>query len=71
MLKIVRISDTHMREIIPEEGRNKLIVSHDFPEGEGLGKIPYMGTVIVKPKGKGNGYEVVGRLSLADWITFG
>ena len=54
-------------EIPPLEGENKVIVAHGFPEGVGLGDIPYMGTVIVKPKGEGNGYEVVGRLSLEDW----
>ncbi|WP_341457173.1 hypothetical protein [Oceanobacillus zhaokaii] len=57
-------------EKIPGEGRNKVIVAHGFPEGVGLGQIPYMGTVIVKPKGEGNGYDIVGRLSLADWSTF-
>ncbi len=56
-------------EKIPEEGRNKVIVAHSFPEGIGLGQIPYMGTVIVKPKGVGQGYDVVGRLSLEDWST--
>ena len=56
-------------ETIPEEGRNKVIVAHSFPEGVGLGQIPYMGTVIIKPKGEGNGYEVVSQLSLADLST--
>ena len=54
-------------EVIPEEGKNKVIVAHGFPEGVGLGDIPYMGTVILKPKGEGNGYEVVHQLALADW----
>ena len=49
------------------EGKNKVIIAHGFPEGVGLGEIPYMGTVIIKPKGVGNGYEVVQRLSLEDW----
>ncbi|MDW0116504.1 histidine phosphatase family protein [Sporosarcina thermotolerans] len=53
-------------EMVPAEGRNKVIVAHSFPEGIGLGQIPYMGTVIVKPKGEGNGYDVVSQLSLAD-----
>ncbi|MEH7390862.1 histidine phosphatase family protein [Bacillus sp. JJ1474] len=53
-------------ETVPEEGRNKVIVAHSFPEGVGLGLIPNMGTVIIKPKGEGNGYEVVGQLSLED-----
>lgn len=56
-------------ETVPEEGRNKVIVAHGFPEGIGLGQIPDMGTVIVRPRGEGNGYEVVSQLSLADWST--
>ena len=54
-------------ETIPVEGKNKVIVAHSFPKGVGLGEIPNMGTVIIKPKGEGNGYEVVRQLSLADW----
>ena len=54
-------------ETIPVEGKNKMIVAHGFPKGIGLGEIPYMGTVIIKPKGVGNGFEVVGRLALEDW----
>ncbi|MGD7053684.1 histidine phosphatase family protein [Sutcliffiella horikoshii] len=56
-------------EIIPEEGRNQVIVAHSFPVGIGLGQIPDMGTVIIKPRGKGNGYQVVSRLSLSDLST--
>ena len=51
----------------PLEGENKVIVAHSFPEGVGLGEISYMGTVVVKPKGAGNGYEVVQQLALEDW----
>lgn len=54
-------------ETIPVEGKNKIIVAHSFPEGVGLGEIPYMGTVIIKPKGERNGFEVVDQLSLEDW----
>ena len=54
-------------EIPPLEGQNKVIVAHSFPKGVGLGEIPYMGTVVVKPKGVGNGYEVVQQLDLEDW----
>jgi phosphohistidine phosphatase SixA len=56
-------------ETIPEEGRNQIIVAHSFPEGIGLGPIPNMGTVILRPKGQGNGYEVVSELSLVVWST--
>lgn len=53
-------------EIKPPQGSNKVIIAHSFPKEIGLGQIPNMGTVIVKPMGQGNGYEIVNRLSLAD-----
>lgn len=53
-------------EIEPPEGSNTVIIAHAFPDDIGLGQIPNMGTVIVKPKGKGNGYEVINKLSLLD-----
>ncbi|MDF2522470.1 MAG: phosphoglycerate mutase family protein [Clostridiales bacterium] len=53
-------------EIIPPQGSNRVIIAHSFPEGIGLGQIPDMGTIIVRPLGQGNGYKVAGRLSLAD-----
>lgn len=56
-------------ETIPEEGKNKVIVVHSFPEGVGLGQLTDMETAIIKPKGAGNGYEVVSKLSLTDWST--
>ncbi|MFJ8236450.1 histidine phosphatase family protein [Ureibacillus sp. NPDC094379] len=54
-------------EIKPPNGLNNVIIAHSFPKGVGLDDIPYMGTVIVKPKGPSNGYEVIARLSLADF----
>ncbi|WP_397536520.1 histidine phosphatase family protein [Rummeliibacillus pycnus] len=51
-------------EIPPSMGKNKVIIAHSFPKGVGLGNIPYMGTVVVKPLGKGNGYEIVARIPL-------
>jgi hypothetical protein len=53
-------------EIIPPKGTNQVIISHNFPEGVGLGQIPDMGTVVIKPLGIGNGYEVIDTLSLYD-----
>ncbi|MFD1778391.1 histidine phosphatase family protein [Fredinandcohnia salidurans] len=55
----------------PAGGRNNMIIAHSFPEGIGLGEISNMGTVIVKPKGRGNGYEVIGRFSLFDLSKLG
>lgn len=54
-------------ETTPLDGNNKVIIAHSFPKGVGLGDIPYMGTVIIKPKGEKKGYDVVQQLSLEDW----
>ena len=51
-------------ELLPSMGENKVIVAHSFPKDVGLGTIPFMGTIVVKPLGKGNGYQIVARLSL-------
>lgn len=56
-------------EMIPPQGSNKVIIAHSFPNGIGLGQIPNMGTVVVRPLGQGNGYEIVGKLSLVDLIN--
>lgn len=53
-------------EIRPSQGSNRVIIAHSFPSGIGLGKIPNMGTVVIKPLGQGNGYEIVDRLSLEE-----
>ncbi|MGE7839524.1 histidine phosphatase family protein [Lysinibacillus sp. NPDC093712] len=58
-------------EKTPPFGTNQVIIAHSFPNGIGLGKIPNMGTVIVKPKGEGNGYEIVKQLPLTDLATLG
>jgi hypothetical protein len=53
-------------EIPPPLGSNKVIIAHSFPQGVGFGQIPDMGTVIIKPRGQGNGYEVVSQVSLSE-----
>lgn len=53
-------------EAKPILGSNKVMIYHSFPQNIGLGEIPNMGTVIIKPLGQGEGYEIVARLSLAD-----
>lgn len=53
-------------EIVPAPGTNQVIIAHGFPEAVGLGQIPDMGTVVVRPLGRGNGFEIVARLSLSD-----
>lgn len=61
---------TSVLEIKPPAGRNKVIIDHSFPSGVGLGEIPNMGTVLVRPRGQGNGYEVVDKISLAEFMSY-
>jgi broad specificity phosphatase PhoE len=56
-----------MLETRPPQGSNQVIIAHGFSFGIGLNQIQNMGTVIVKPLGLGNGYEIIHRLSLEDW----
>ncbi len=53
-------------EGIPPQVSNRVVVGHSFPRGIGLGQISDMGTVIIRPLGQGNGYEIVSKLSLSD-----
>ncbi|WP_142303523.1 histidine phosphatase family protein [Evansella halocellulosilytica] len=55
-------------ETAPLTGHNQVIISHSFPEGIGLGRIPNMGTVVLEPLGQGNRFEVITRLSLPEVI---
>jgi len=50
-------------EKIPVSGTNTVIIAHSFPKGVGLGEIPYLGTVVVRPKGPRNGYDIIDRFS--------
>ncbi|WP_225446099.1 histidine phosphatase family protein [Paenibacillus rhizovicinus] len=61
---------TTVLETLPPQGSNKVIVAHSFPRGIGLGEITNLGTVIVKPRGQGNGFEIVGRFTLDEWLSF-
>ena len=58
-------------EMKPPPGANIVIIAHSFPTGIGLGEIPNMGTVIIKPRGQGNGFEMVRKLSLAELANLG
>ncbi|MGE7987369.1 hypothetical protein [Lysinibacillus fusiformis] len=53
-------------EMKPPEGINRVMIGHSFPKDVGLGIIPNMGTVVIKPKGIGQGYEILGKLTLED-----
>lgn len=59
---------TSVLEKMPSNGTNQVIVSHSFPQGVGLGEIPNIGTVVVRPRGQGNGYEIIDRITLAEWL---
>ncbi|WP_455538667.1 histidine phosphatase family protein [Terrisporobacter sp.] len=63
-----RILDTlkSILEIQPPQGSNKVIIAHSFREEIGLGLISNMGTVIIRPRGHGKGYEIISKLSLLD-----
>ncbi|RUT33576.1 histidine phosphatase family protein [Paenibacillus zeisoli] len=50
-------------------GTNKVIVAHGFPKGVGLGDIPNLGTVVIRPRGAGKGYEVVDRITLNELLS--
>lgn len=56
-------------EIPPPAGSNKVIIAHSFPTGLGFGPIPYMGTVIVKPRGVGLGFEIIGYVPLNELLV--
>ncbi|WP_240468706.1 histidine phosphatase family protein [Gracilibacillus sp. YIM 98692] len=56
-------------ETVPPPCYNYVIIGHSFPKGVGLGDISDMGTVIVKPLGRGRGYEMVDKLSLTELIN--
>ncbi|MFC4810206.1 histidine phosphatase family protein [Paenibacillus sp. GCM10023250] len=55
-------------EVPPLPGTNRVVVAHGFPAGAGLGPIPDMGAVVVKPNGRGRAYEIVGRLSVEELL---
>lgn len=56
-------------EKVPSSGTNKIIIAHSFPPGVGLGEIPYAGTVVVKPRGEGAGYDVIDSISLEELMS--
>ncbi|MDG0793935.1 histidine phosphatase family protein [Cohnella ginsengisoli] len=55
----------------PPKGSNKVMIFHSFPAGVGLGPISDMGTVVVRPRGRGKGFDVVARLSLEELNSLG
>lgn len=58
-------------EDLPVEGKNRIVIAHSFPPGQGLGMIPDMGTVVVKPNGAGRGYSITGRFTLEELVQLG
>ncbi|WP_156430943.1 histidine phosphatase family protein [Paenibacillus sp. FJAT-26967] len=60
---------TSVLEKAPPSGTNQVIVAHSFPKGVGLGEIPYLGTVVVKPRGQGKGFDVVDKFSIDELLN--
>lgn len=58
---------TSVLETKPSAGNNTVIVAHGFPAGVGLGEIPPLGTVVLKPGGQGNGYVIIDRVGPDEW----
>jgi broad specificity phosphatase PhoE len=56
-------------EINPPQGSNTAIIAHSFPQGIGLGQIDNMETVVVRPLGRGRGYEIIDTLSLDELVN--
>ncbi|MEC0259808.1 MULTISPECIES: histidine phosphatase family protein [Paenibacillus] len=66
----ILVNLSEMLEIPPARGSNTVIVGHAFPRGLALGEIPSMGTIVIKPKGIGKGYEIVSKLTLQEFIEW-
>ncbi|MGG6310568.1 histidine phosphatase family protein [Paenibacillus macerans] len=62
----LRVLDS-LLERVPPAGTNRVIVAHNFPPGVGLDPLPDLGTVVVRPRGTGRGYDVVARIPLEAW----
>ncbi|GAE27400.1 fructose-2,6-bisphosphatase [Halalkalibacter wakoensis JCM 9140] len=58
-------------ETQPQPGTNGVIIAHSFPANIGLGPIPDMGTVVIRPRGQGNGYEVVAHVEIEEMANWG
>lgn len=55
-------------ELPPSLGQNRVIIGHSFPKELELGNIDYMTGVVIKPKGRGNGYEVLEKLNFNELL---
>ena len=62
---IVQAFTSEVERLTPNHS-NRVIIAHSFPQDIGLGDIPSMGTVILKPLGDHKGYEIIKRLTLED-----
>ena len=52
----------------PTPGQNRVIIGHSFPKQLELGNIDYMTGIVIKPKGWGNGYEVIDKLDFNELL---
>ncbi|WNS46697.1 histidine phosphatase family protein [Paenibacillus sp. MMS20-IR301] len=46
-------------ESLPSEGSNTVLVAHSFSFNNQIEARPYLGLILLKPRGKGQGYEIV------------
>ena len=53
----------------PNLGYNTAIIAHSFPINLGLGQIPDMGTIVIKPNVQGKGYEIIDKLTFEDFMN--
>lgn len=57
-------------ETLPSDNLNKVLIAHHHIFNDSQNDLPHMGTVILKPKGPGKGYEFVGFISLEQFIEW-
>ncbi len=53
-------------ETLPLTGKNTVIIAHGLPDDISFGALDNMGTVILKPLGEDNGFEIIKKLKLDD-----
>lgn len=50
---------TRILESKPEKDHSVVLVGHHFTFGGRISGIPYLGVVVIEPKGNGNSYEII------------
>ncbi|PEV91892.1 hypothetical protein CN442_08620 [Bacillus thuringiensis] len=63
--KLIRIFETE-----PNSQVNRVFIAHDYSFDNSIQSLGFLDTVILKPKGLGFGYELVGLISLDQFIKW-